>query len=566
VHPYTGFVLVELHIENLAVAEQLRLRFKNGFLALTGETGSGKSIIIDALGLLFGGRASADLIRAGSDRARVSGIFELPTDPDFKAVLEAAGIESEDDELLIAREIQSNGKSRAFVSSRPVAATLLREIAPFLGDIHGQHDQQRLFAADEQLAMLDEFGQTDAALKKVSNAFKEWRSCQQQLKELDKNETDKLRLMDMWSFQRKEIEAVHPELGEDVKLENDVRVLQNSTKLLEQSEAAYAALYEEQHSAVAQIKMGMRKLEELSRIDESMKQHVDSLKSAQILVDEVSFELREYLGRIDGDPTKLDEMQTRLAAIDKLKRKYGQSIEEVRAFLSELELKIDSVENAAEYRAELESRLGQLAKKYESEATALSKLRAAAGEKLARSVEGELRSLAMGKTRFHAELTRGSWTDSGFDQLTLMISANVGEDLKPLDKIASGGELSRVALALKTVTLAGQKGRLRYQRTLVFDEVDAGIGGVAAESVGKRLKKLAQSSQVLCVTHLAQIAGFADQQYSVAKQEKKGRTVATVEQLDGPARVREIGRMLSGEHLTPEALKHAEQLIERAAV
>ncbi len=550
-------MLVELLVENFAVIERVRVRFHNGLNILTGETGSGKSMIVDALALLFGGRASADMVRSESARARIAGIFELPRDPALRKMLEHAGVEPEDDELLLEREILASGKSRAFIASRPVTAAVLRDLAPFLGDIHGQHDQQLLFSNEAQRDMLDSFGGVETAA--VAQLFHAWRATAAELEELERSEQDSLRLMDLWNFQRKEIEAAGLKPGEEADLENESRVLKNVGRLDESATAAYNALYDSPGSVAAQLKLAARKLEDLSRIDDSLASAVDTLKPAAIAVDEVSFVLRDYLSKLEADPVRLEVVETRLALIDKLKRKYGASIDEILAFLLDVRGKLDRVENASGRRASLEKERMRLASEYEAAAATVTAARKKAGAELARRVAAELGALAMKGTVLNIVTATAPWSASGSDRIDFLISPNAGEEPRPLEKVASGGELSRIALALKTCT------NPTTQRTLVFDEVDAGVGGGAAEAVGKRLKKLSGASQVLCVTHLAQIAGFADHHYSVEKREVKGRTVAEIEELTGDSRTHEIGRMLSGARITPEALKHAAQLIKSSA-
>jgi DNA repair protein RecN (Recombination protein N) len=549
-------VLVELVIENYAVVEHVRVRFGPGLHVLTGETGSGKSIVVDALTLLFGGRASADMIRTGADRARVSGIFEPPEDPALQGRLQEAGIELEDAELLLEREILASGKSRASIGSRPVAAGLLRELAPFLGDIHGQHDQQRLFSPSEQLELLDEFAAVDRSA--VASLFERHRAVNRQLADWDRDEQEELRLVDLWAFQKREIESAAPHSGEDAQLENELRVLRNVARLQENAQSAYEQLEDVARPALA---VALKRLEELARIDESQASLIETLRPAPIAANEVARALRGYLDRLESDPQRLDIIQGRLAALERLKRKYGPTLEEVLAFLAEANRNLDAVEQTAERRTELERQKADLERDYQDAAARLTAERRAAADRLSERVQQELAGLAMGRTRFAITVEPAPWSAQGADQIQFLIAPNAGEDLKPLDRIASGGELSRVALALKTASTGSASGP---PRTLVFDEVDAGIGGAAAEAVGRRLQQLAASNQVLCVTHLAQIAGFAHQHYSVSKSERGGRTTTTVEPLEGDARTREISRMLSGDHLTPEALKHAEQLIRRA--
>jgi DNA repair protein RecN (Recombination protein N) len=556
-------LLLELVVENYAVVERLRVHFHAGLNLLTGETGSGKSIVVDALGLLLGGRASADMVRTGETRARVAGIFDVRDHAALRRLLEPAGIEAEDGELLIEREILAGGKSRAFVGSRPVAAGLLKQLGPLLADIHGQHDQQLLFFADAQREMLDAFAGNRELLDKIADIYDRWRGTAAELEELEKSEQEKLRLLDMWSFQRKEIESAGLSAGEDVALENERRVLQNVQRLEEAAGAAYAALYDSPESAASLARVAAKRVEELCRIDPTLDGAREQLATAQVNLQEAAYALRDYLSGLEANPGRLEEVETRLAAIDRLKRKYGQSIDEILEFLEETRQQIASVEHAGERMEALRKDRKRLAAEFEAAATELTEKRKAAAGKLEKRVEAELAYLAMERTVFRVEVAPEAWSASGADRVQFLVSPNVGEEPRALEKVASGGEISRIALALKTCLAAPvKKGPVR---TLVFDEVDTGVGGGAAEGVGRRLKKLAASSQVLCVTHLPQIASFADHHYRVEKLESKGRTVAVIEELEGDARTREIGRMLSGQKLTAEALKHAEQLIRMSA-
>jgi DNA repair protein RecN (Recombination protein N) len=551
-------VLLELTIENYAVVGQLRVRFHTGLNLLTGETGSGKSIVVDALGLLLGGRAFADVVRSGEARARVAGTFEVRNSAAIRRLLEPSGIEIEEGELLLEREVLAEGKSRAYVGSRPVAVSLLKDLAPHLADIHGQHDQQLLFSAEAQRDMLDAFAVVNEAAARTGAIYADWKAAGSELEELERSEQEKLRLLDLWSFQRKEIEAAALEGGEDGALENERRVLQNVQRLEEAAAAAYAAVYDSPESALSLMRMASKRVDELCRIDSSLDGVREQLNAAALSLQEASYALRDYLGGLEANPARLEEIENRLAAIDRLKRKYGQTIEGILQFLAEVRLQIGSAEGAGERMEELRRRRKKLAAEFEACAAELTATRQAAARKLEKRVETELAQLAMERAKFRVEITPAPWSESGADRVEFLVSANPGEEPRPLEKVASGGEISRIALALKTC-LAGPKTPLI--RTLVFDEVDAGVGGSAAEGVGRRLKKLAASNQVLCVTHLPQIASFADHHYLVEKREVRGRTVAEVEELDKAARTREIGRMLSGQKVTPEALKHAEQLI-----
>ncbi len=556
-------------VENYAVVERVRVQFHAGLNLLTGETGSGKSIVVDALGLVLGGRASADMVRSDTERARVAAIFEAPQGPVFEGLLERAGVPVEDGELLIEREILAGGKSRAFLGNRPVTVALLREIAPFLGDIHGQHEQQQLFSSTAQLQALDEFTALAAQRSEVSDLFRRWKAVENELEELNRSEQERLRMADLWSFQRNEIDAAALRPGEDAQLEQERAVLRNVAKLQENATSAYNALYEAEESVASQLRTALKKLEDLARIDASLLRVAETLRAAAIGVDEGSDAIRDYLDKLEADPKRLDEVEARLALIERLKRKYGgtsvtSSLDDVLAFGLDVRSKMEAIETAGDRKAKLEQELAQGSAAYAKCAGALTKARKAGAEKLAKKVETELDSLALESAVFRIEVREAAWSEDGADSVEFLISANAGEEPRALDKVASGGELSRIALALRTSLGHAAKAK-GVPRTLVFDEIDSGIGGGVAEAVGRRLKKLAEVNQVLCVTHLAQVAGFADHHYSVEKREVKGRTVAEIEELTGEARTREIGRMLSGQKVTAEALKHAEQLIRLGA-
>jgi DNA repair protein RecN (Recombination protein N) len=555
-------MLLELAVENYAVVDRLHVRFHSGLNLLTGETGSGKSIVVGALGLLLGARASSDMIRSGEQRARVSGRFDVPSDAAFHRVLEDAGLEAEDGELLIERDILAGGKSRVYIGSRPATAALLRDLAPYLGDIHGQHDQQLLFDRDAQRDMLDEFARAGELRNKVRSRFREWRDAHTQLNDWETGEQEKLRLLDLWQFQLKEIEAAGLKPGEDLALEEERRVQANLGRLLENAGAAFSALYDSPESAFALLRISVRKLEEMGRIDSTLAEIKTSLDPALIAVQESSYALRDYVSHLEASPSRLEEVQTRLASIDRLKRKYGASVVQILRFLDETRAQIESVEAAGDRIAALRRDRDRLAKEYEAAAAELTKAREAAATKLARAAEKELAALAMAGTSLKLELTPGEWSDNGSEQVRILVAPNRGEELKPLEKIASGGEISRIALALKTCLL--NRSNTPTHRTLVFDEVDTGIGGGAADGVARRLKRLSAESQLLCVTHLAQVACYADHHYCVEKVEANGRTTTRIEELSETKRRAELGRMLSGQQVTPEALQHADQMIRAA--
>ena len=560
-------MLLELTVENYAVVEQARIRLQQGLVVLTGETGSGKSIVVDSLSLLLGARASTEMIRTGAAKARVSGIFSVPSANGVAELLTEAGIELDaDEELVVEREIAANGKSRAFVANRPVTSAFLRQLAPALGDIHGQNEQQSLFSSSAQRDTLDAYANAGELRKRVSGIHSQWRAIGEKLQELNQNEQEKLRLLDLWTFQRNEIDSVAPKPREDTELEAERKILGNVTRLQESAAAAFDLLYDAPESATTQLRQALKRVDELLRIDASVAAISDGMKQASALLDDASYELRDYVGKLEGDPARLEEVESRLAALDRLKRKYGGTLEEVIAFRGDVARRADEVENAAGHRVALEKEQARVAAEYEAAATALHSARESAAKRLSKQIESELSSLAMAGSQFRIAIERGSWTALGFDDITFLVSPNRGEELKPLEKVASGGELSRIALALKTTVGDVDTASASTWRTLVFDEVDAGVGGAAAAAVGKRLKALSRTSQVICVTHTAQIAGFADHHLAVSKSEGKGRVTTNIQELSREARAREIGRMLSGEEITPEALRQAEQLMQAGLV
>ncbi len=577
-------MLLELRVENYAVIDNVAVEFASGLNLLTGETGAGKSILIDALALLLGDMASSDAVRHGTEKATVSAVFEAGP-PALEAVLEANGIDREEDQIILRREIAAGGKGRVFINNQPATVTVLKQLAPHLAVIHAQNAAVLAFDAASRLALLDSFAGCDAS--NVAKAFESWTEVRHRIADLERDEHDRLRLLDLWNYQRKEIADARVQPEEDTKLEAEKRVLANSERVRNAAMAAYDALYDSSASAAASIRAAERQIEELLRFDEQFRDAVPELESARITIEDIGARLRDYAEDIEASPERLAEVEDRLAALDRLKRKYGPKLEDVIALGDELERKLNEMENKDEVLRQLRLELAAEAARYLEAARTLSRQRYEAAHKLEKLVEGEINELAM-KARFKVEVSgtdeEGNWTARGFDQVQYLISANPGEPLGPVDEIASGGELSRVMLALKTSVEAGQSkrggrngtsreaagappslpssgDRVGSQRTLVFDEIDSGIGGRAAEAVGKKLKQLSRTKQVLCITHLPQIASFADQHYLIEKKEAGGRTKTSVRPLGAEERTREIARMISGAKLTDTSLKHAEQML-----
>ena len=579
-------MLLELRVENYAVIDNVAVEFGSGLNLLTGETGAGKSILIDALALLLGDKASTDVVRHGTDRAIVSAVFDAES-PAIDAVLEANGIDSEDQQIILRREISAGGKGRVFINNQPATVAVLRQLAPHLAVIHAQNEAVLAFDAASRLALLDSFAGGDAS--PVATAFETWQQVRQRIADLERDEHDRLRLMDLWAYQRKEIADARLQPEEDVKLESEKRVLANAERVRNAAMAAYDALYESNPSAAASVRAATRQIEELLRFDEQFRDAVPELESARITIEDIGQRLRDYGEGIEASPERLAEIEDRLALIDRLKRKYGPNLQDVIALGDELERKLNEIENKDEILRKLHLDLASAAGHYLQAARTVSRRRHEAARKLEKLVESEINELAM-KAHFKVEVSGTdeelNWTARGFDQVRYLISANPGEPLGPVDEIASGGELSRVMLALKTSVEAGHarhssrngkragapplstssgdkvESNRVGSRTLVFDEIDAGIGGRAAEAVGKKLKQLSRTKQVLCITHLPQIASFADQHYLIEKRETAGRTKTSVRPLDAEERTREIARMISGAKLSETSLKHAEQMLK----
>jgi len=571
-------VLVELRLENYAVIDNLAVEFSAGLNLLTGETGAGKSILIDALALLLGQKASSEVIRSGADKAVVSAVFEIEAGAGktVAQILETNGIDGEDESIILRREIAGGGKGRVFVNNQPATVAVLRQLASHLATIHAQNESLLSFDAAARLSLLDAFAGTP--LEPVAEAFSRWKNVANRIEELQRDEQDRLRLLDLWTFQKREIEDARLQPGEDQRLETEKRVLANAEKIYGAAMNAFDLLYEGNASTSASLRAAQKHVEDLVRYEPKFQEGLAALDTARISVEDVGASLRDYAGGIEASPEHLAEVEDRLATLDRLKRKYGPALAEVIQHGAEVSRKLSEMENKDETLRQLQAELAGAAEEYLLAARAISKKRYEAARKLEKLAEGEINDLAM-KSIFRIEVSgtdeEGNWTATGFDQVAYLISTNPGEPLRALEQIASGGELSRVMLALKAsveATVArvpSPAGRGKPvaggQRTLVFDEIDIGIGGRAAEAVGKKLKSLARGNQVLCVTHLPQIATFADHHYVIEKKATGGRTRTTIREITGDERTEEVARMLSGAKLTETSRKHAEQMIKANA-
>ena len=525
-----------LRVRNFALIDQLELHFEEGFNLLSGETGAGKSIIVDALGLLAGSKASSEMVRSGENRAIVEAVFET----DLKAELDRLGLDSDDP---------------VYINNQPTTVSALRQLAPSLLDIHGQHEQQTLLDNTSQLDLIDAFAESTAAAAGIRDLFHTVQQVEAELAELAAEHARKLERLDLLSFQHDEIQKTDPKPDETQYVRERLEVLANAGKLLEAASRGYEALYESEASVLALLAQTQRLLRDAAQHDPRLQPILDEAEAARISIQDIAYALRDYANQVDADPQELERTQARLAELERLHRKYGPDLLD---HLQKVRREMDSIGLTESKKEELQRKITGLRQQYSEAAASLSKKRRLLSKKLETAVERELKSLAMPHARFTI-----TWSDvtpgraNGLDRPELLISPNPGEELRSLEKIASGGELSRIMLALRTV-LAVDKSH----KTLVFDEVDAGIGGKAAETVGQKLKELSSRYQILCVTHLAQIAAFAGQQYRIEKLLHDGRSVTRVDQLTGEARVEELARMMSGSRVTEAARQHVKELLK----
>ena len=554
-------MLRELRVENYAVIDNAAVEFAPGLNLLTGETGAGKSILIDALALLLGEKSSSDIVRHGAEKAVVSAVFEA--EGEAIKVLDANGIDAAEDEIILRREIAAGGKNRVFVNNQPATVAVLKQLGPHLAAVHAQMESLLAFDAEARLELLDAFAGVE--VDATEQAYQKWRRLRERVAELERDEQDRLRLVDLGSLQKNEIEQAKLTPGEDEHLEAEKRVLANSEKIYAAAMGAYDALYEGNAAAAVSLRAAARHLEEIARYDAQFQAALVAVESARLAVEDVGFTVRDYSERVEASPERLGQIEDRLALLDRLKRKYGATLADVIAYGEEVARKLDDVENRDEVLRKLRQDLAAAGGEYLETARALSRRRYQAARKLEKLVESELEELAM-KGRFKVEVSGSdepeNWSGAGFDRVAYLIATNPGEPLRPAEQIASGGELSRAMLALKVSVESGAGRAKRRERTLVFDEIDTGIGGRAAEAVGKKLRVLGHVHQVLCITHLPQIAAFADHHYLIEKREAGGRSRTSVRRLDDHQRREEIARMLSGERLTVTSRKHAEAMLE----
>ncbi len=550
-------MLTDLIIKNVAIIEQLHVSFAAGFNVLTGETGAGKSIIIDSVNLLLGGRARGEAIRTGSDEASVEAIFDLTDNAPVRARLGemelAAG-----DELIIRRIISRSGKNRVFVNGTAVPVAQLRELAEGLVNIYGQHDQQSLQRPETHLGLLDHFAGTVPELETYVACYTEFSRLKHELADLERAERNRQQRLDMLQFQQQELAAAALKDGEEQELEQERSLLVNAEKLMAATQGGYDLLYAGQTAVSETLAQVAIQLEKLQHIDPALAPLAETLRSSQYALEDVATELRSYSDKLDFEPQRQQLVEERLTLIATLKRKYAPSVAELLAYLDAISRELETLNDVEGHRQRLEAALQKAQQQLLAAGQQLSRKREQGVAVLSRAIEAELADLAMPKARFTMPLEKlDEPAPNGLERGEFYLAANPGEEAQPLAKIASGGELSRIMLALRRSAPLGDS-----VRTLIFDEVDAGIGGEAATAVGEKISRLGQSIQVLCVTHLPQVAAFADHHYRVAKGEKAGRTATELRQLDSEERVQEMARMLGGAKIGENTLVHARELID----
>lgn len=564
-----------LNIANFALIDSLQVEFQPGLNVLSGETGSGKSIIIDALGLLLGERGAAEMIRSGEERAFVEGVFDFQGNKPLIQLMTEAGFESIEDELIIRREINLAGRGRVFINDQVATLSLLKAIQPHVVDIHGQGDQQSLLNSETHLNLLDAYAEALPLRLKVSHAYDDILRLLKDLEVNRQSESDRLKALDMVEFQLSEIDQAGLSESEDVELEAERNRLANSEKLSGLSQEIYQCLYEDENSAQSRLALAQKRLSDLVELDDKFHAQLEQLASAKYLIDDVAFSVSDYLEGIQASPARLQFVEDRLADIRRLKRKYGESVAEILIFRDKLLEQKRLLLHSEERGREIASKLKAALDNYQKLAVELRQLRHQAAPKLEKAVAKELSAVALGSAKFSiqfagqasgqlssriAELAGFNIDEigrNGSETAEFLFTANAGEELKPLKAVASGGELSRLMLVLKTVTAP-----TLFPRTLIFDEIDAGIGGRVAEAVGQRLKRLAKTNQVLCITHQPQIARYADTHFLITKELSEKRTVTRVASLDEDGRIDELVRMIGGSTATIAARKHARELLQ----
>ncbi len=565
-------MISSLFIKDYALINEINIDFGKGLNIITGETGAGKSIIIGALGLLLGERASVEIIRKGSAKTIVEGNFFVQDNKRIKNFLADNELDTAP-EMIIRREISEKGNNRCFINDTPVTLNLIKEAGDMLVDLHGQHEHQSLLRQETHIQVIDEASDYNDLIENYRNIFSELVSTESKLKEMLLKENSLKEKKDLYQFQLKEINSVDPLFQEDEHLEKELTLLENSEKMLTITSELYSILYENDGAIHDQMVGTLSKLNELARIDSDFNEKAEEFNSAIALINDVAEHLRSYRDKIDLDPARVETVRERLGAITLLKKKYGGSIETILEKKKILQEEIELSESYSEKLEELEKKIRILKEKAGSAANEITKRRSLSAKKICRQVIDELKNLGIPDSSFEARMNyeKGEYSDlgsllienkiykgfnNGADILEFYISANKGEDLKPLAKVASGGEISRIMLSLKTVLAKNEKLPL-----LIFDEIDTGISGRIAQKVGTALKSLASYHQIIAITHLPQIAAMADTHYCVEKKYENERVTSKIRRLSNEESLKEVAKLISGEDVTEESIKTARQLI-----
>ena len=558
-------MLEELVVQNYALIDRLQVRFSPGLNILTGETGAGKSILIGALGLILGLKADTGAIRAGTEEIDVSGIVKLDNDPDVQTWMEEKGIVAENNSIIIRRVVKKNGKGTIYVQSTPFTLTALRELTGMLFDLHGQHEHQSLLSPENHRRLLDHYGNITAEVTAFSALYTRLLKVREEHAALIAEQRERVRKVELLEYAIQEIEDAKLKVGEEEQLRQEQNLLANHERLIHLVEDVYGATAESRGGALGNLRQARGLLAEIVKIDSHLNDSNRQLETVFFELEDFVENLGRYKGSINFDPARLEKIEERLDLIKRLEKKYGGTIEEVLAHLEESRRALEGIQNSDATQKKLEEQITGLEKELKARAANITHLRKQAAGGLQEKIVGELKQLGMPKVRFQVQIedrTSDSgkvlYAGTGKDQVEFMIAPNLGEPFKKLVQIASGGELSRIMLAIKTVLAESD-----HINSLIFDEVDAGIGGEVAIAVGERLKGLAKSKQVLCITHLATIAVQADNQIKVEKITQADRTVTRVSSVTGPEQQEEIARMLAGDRTGDTSLKHAQELLQK---
>jgi len=555
-------MLLEMSIQNFAIISNLHLSFHEGMTALTGETGAGKSIIIDAMGLLAGGRGSSDYLRQGAEKCRLEGIFEWPNQQEFKELTADLGID-EEEVLIVQRDISQSGKTICRVNGRTVTLSVLRQIGLFLVDIQGQNEHQELLQPEKHLALMDGFGDDafKAELANYRQAYQAYRSLEKHVRTIQENEQLYVQRMDMLRFQQEEIAQAELMENEEEQLIDEREKLTNYQKIVDALGQSYGALSAEEVNSLDGVSVALSEIQSIAHLDPAYEKISEAIQSAYYLLQDAATDISRQVDNLELDEGRLEEVISRLETIRQLKRKYGESIPVILAYYDEISKEISESAYTEGQLEQLEEELAQKAEAVWQLAEALHVKRRELAHRLEKEIVQELKELYMEHAQFEVRFASGSkqLSSSGFDTVEFYLTTNPGEGMKPLVRVASGGELSRILLALKSIF-----SRKQGITSIVFDEVDTGVSGRVAQAIAEKIAKIAANSQVLCITHLPQVAAVADNQYFIEKAIQEGRTETHVRKLSEEERVAEIARMLSGAEITDLTIEHARELLALA--